>query len=143
MPRASKFKFPEEKLQEIIEHFTQLISSLSRSKEIENFFDNFFTGEEKIMLAKRLVLLMMIKKGYGPTQIQSALHISYETVRIYTQQLQLKNEMYLKTIEKLLDREKSKEFWEKVDKILKPFELAMKARNDMKARAKFASGDWS
>jgi len=140
MPRASKFRIQTEKLQEITEHFSFLISSLSNSAEIENFLNNFLTSEEKPMLTKRLVLFMMIKRGYPPHVIQDALHISYETVRVYTDKLPLKNESFQKTIERLVSRGKTKEFWTKVDKILKPVELALKAKTDMKARAKLLTG---
>lgn len=143
MPRASKIKLKKEKLKEIQEHFSYLISTLNNSDEIENFFDNFLSEEEKVMLTKRLVLFMMIKRGYPSHVIQSALNISYETIRIHADKILLKNEMFQKTVEKLIKREKSREFWKKADKLLKPFELALKSKTDMKARAKFASGDWS
>jgi len=81
MPRISKYKLGKEELQTIQNHFSYLISSLTDSREIENFLDGFFTPEEKIMLSKRLALQMMLKKGYSPSVIQPALHISYESVR--------------------------------------------------------------
>lgn len=140
MPRASKFNFQQDKLKEISNHFSYLISSLNNSGETENFLDNFLTHEEKIMLTKRLVLFMMIKRGYPPRIIQGALHISYETVRIYTDKLPSKNQQFQQTIERLVKRDKTKEFWEKIDKLLKPIELALRAKTDMKARAKLASG---
>lgn len=143
MGRVSKSKLHEQQLREITDHFSYLISSLHASSEIENFFSDFLTKEEKVMLAKRLVLFMMIKRGYSPSAIQSALHMSYETVRNYTNQLSYKNQQFQKTIERLMKREKTKEFWKRVEKLLKPLDLAMKARTDMKARAKLASGDWS
>lgn len=143
MPRVSRSKLHKEKLEEITKHFSFLISSLRDSKEIENFLDEFLTQEEKIMLTKRLVLLMMLQRNYPPPVIQSVLHISYETVRIYQNQLPLKTDLFRKTIERLVTREKAKEFFRKLDKFLKPFDLALRAKTDMKARAKFASGDWS
>lgn len=143
MPRVSKSRLQEEKLQEITDHFSYLISSLNNSQEIENFLNNFLTPEEKIMLAKRLVLLMMIKKGYSPSVIQSALHISYESVRTYANLLPHKNDLFQKTLDRLIKREKAQEFWRKIDKLLKPIDLFLQAKTNMKARAKFASGDWS
>lgn len=144
MPRASRIKLQEEKLKEIQEHFSYLISNLNRSSEIENFFDNFLSIEEKIMLTKRLVLFMMIKRGYPPQVIQNALNISYETVRIYLDKLPLKNAEFQKTIERLVNREKTKEFWQKLDKILEPLDLALRSKTDMKARAKLMNPgeDW-
>lgn len=144
MPRASRNKIQKEKLQEITEHFSYLISSLNSALEIENFLDNFLTSEEKIMLTKRLVLYMMIKRGYPPHVIQDALQISYETVRLYNDKLPGKNELFQNTIERLIKRDKTREFWVKVDKLLKPLELALRAKTDMKARAKLMTPgeDW-
>lgn len=140
MPRASKFIFREEKIKELQEHFSHLISSLNDSSEIESFLDEFLTREEKIMLSKRLVLFMMIKRQYPAPIIQDILHVSYETVRTYQNQLPTKSERFQKLIDRLISREKTKEFFQKLEKLFKPLDLALKAQNDMKARAKIASG---
>lgn len=140
MGRTSKFKLKSAELEELEQHFSYLISSLSSSKEIGNFFNNFLTKEEKIMLTKRLALLMMIKMDYPYQEIKNALNISYETVRTYSNQLPLKNDSYHKTIEKLIRRQKSKEFWKKADKVIRPLELALKSKTDMKARADLIRG---
>ena len=143
MGRVSRSRLHEKTLEEITQHFFYLISSLTNSQEVENFLDGFFTKEEKVMLTKRLVLLMMIKRNYSSSTIQSTLHVSYETVRSYTNQLPLKNNLFHKTIDRLIGREKAQEFWKKIDQILKPLELALNAKTDMKARAKLATGVWS
>lgn len=143
MTRVSRHKLQDQRAQEISDHFSHLIASLTTSSEIENFLNDFLTREEKIMLAKRLVLFMMIKRNYSSTTIQSALHVSYETVRNYSNQIYNKGEIFQKTLNKLIGKEKSKEFWEKIDKMLKPLDLFLRSKNDMKARAKFTSGGWS
>ena len=142
MPRVSKARLHNERLREIGEHFSYLISSLKNSAEIENFFGEFLTKEEKTMLTKRLVLFMMLKRNYSPSVIQSALHISYETVRSYQNQLQNKNTVFQKIIEKLVKREEAEEFFQKLEGVLKPVELFLRSKTNIKARAKFASGDW-
>ena len=142
MSRISKFHLSQNQLQEIKEHFAFLVSSLTNANEIENFFEEFLTKEEKIMLTKRLVLFMMLKRGFLPDSIQSALHVSYETVRTYQNQLKYKNSSFHQTIEKLLKRENVINFFKKIGKILKPVDLALKSKTNMKARAKFASGNW-
>lgn len=141
MPRVSRSKLHRERLEEITHHFSYLISSLNDSKEIENFLNGFFTSEEKVMLAKRLALLMMIKRGYSPSVIQSALNISYESVRSYANLLPSKNDLFQNTINRLIKREKAKEFWKKIDKMLKPLEYALDAKTNMKARAKLITGE--
>lgn len=140
MPRASKFIFREEKFRELQEHFSHLISSLNDLSETESFFDEFLTREEKIMLTKRLVIFMMIKRNYPAGVIKDILHISHETVRYYQNQLPSKSERFQKLIDRLIGREKTKEFFQRLEKLLKPLDLAMKARNDMRARARIASG---
>ncbi len=143
MTRVSRTKLDPKKLQELKNHFSFLISSLNKDSEIENFFNEFLTEEEKIMLTKRLVLFMLLKRNYSPTSIQSALHVSYETVRSYQRELNHKNILFHKTIERLVQREGAREFFDKIDKILKPINLLMRAKIDMRARAKLAQGDWS
>lgn len=142
MPRISRSKLTPEKLQEITDHFSYLVSSLTHAKDIEGFLMDFLTREEKIMLAKRLVLFMMIKKGYEPQFIQQMLHLSYETVRTYTNQCYEKNTIFHEILDKMLDRQKTKDFWRKIDTFLKPVELLLNSKRNMKARAKFISGDW-
>ncbi len=142
MPRTSKFRLDQKQLDEINSHLLFLISSLKNSGEAERFFGDFLTKEEKIMLSKRLVLFMMIKKGYGPSVIQSALHISYETVRTYQNQLSSKDKFFHETLDKLIKRQGTLSLFAKIDKLLKPIDLALKSKSNMQARAKFASGDW-
>lgn len=95
------------------------------------------------MLAKRLVLYMMLKVGYSPSAVQSTLHVSYETVRAYQNQLEHKNSLFFQTIERLVKRERTKAFFEKIEKMLKPVNLLLRAKTNMQARAKLASGNWS
>lgn len=143
MPRASQNTLPKETLKEIQDHFFELISSLTNELQISEFLQDFLTKEEKLMLSKRLMLYMMLKRNLHHTTIQQTLQISYETVRTHAQQFADKNNVFQEILEKLSAKEKTKELWSKLEKALKPLDLMMQARNDMKARAKLASGDWS
>ena len=143
MPRTSKFNLDQKELEKINSHLLYLISSIKNEVEAEKFLEDFLTKEEKIMLAKRLVLFILIKKGYGPSVIQSALHVSYETVRTYQNNLSSKDETFKKILDKLIDRQETLELFEKIDKLLKPINLFLDSKRNMKSRAKFASGDWS
>lgn len=143
MPRTSKFRLDQRQLDEINSHLLFLISSLQNSAEAERFFGDFLTKEEKIMLSKRLVLFMMIKKGYGPSVIQSVLHVSYETVRTYQNQLYSKDKFFHITLDKLIKRQRTLNLFAKIDKLLKPIGLALESKSNMQSRAKLASGDWN
>lgn len=142
MPRASKFRFNEKEFKKIYSHLLYTISSINNSVDVEKFLDGFLSKEEKIMLAKRLVLFMMLKRNYPPSVIQGALHISYETVRINQNQLSSKNSYFQTLLSRLIKREQTKELFEKLDKTLKPLALALESKTNMKSRAKFISGDY-
>ncbi|MBI2032712.1 MAG: hypothetical protein HYV38_02755 [Candidatus Levybacteria bacterium] len=142
MPRASRFRLEPKKFEEINYHLLLLISSLDKTDEIEKFLNGFLTKEEKIMLTKRLVLFMMLKRDYSSSVIQNALHVSYETVRSYQNQLSSKDSNFHIIIDRLIKRQETKELFQKIDEMLKPLKLAFDSKRNMKSRAKFASGDW-
>lgn len=143
MPRTSKFRLDQIELEKLSSHLLYLISSIKNEKEADKFLENFLTKEEKIMLAKRLVLFILIKKGYGPSVVQSTLHVSYETVRTYKNYLSSKDKSFHNILNKLIMRQETLDLFKKIDKLLKPIELFLKSKSNMKSRAKFASGDWS
>ncbi|MBI2421068.1 MAG: hypothetical protein HYV38_03220, partial [Candidatus Levybacteria bacterium] len=60
MPRASRKPINESINQEIKENFSSLISSLQNPQEIQQFFNDFITHEEQLMLGKRLMLHLML-----------------------------------------------------------------------------------
>ena len=80
MPRVSKNKLTEKQLYEISDMFLNLISQLTVKNDVEDFLDNFLTPEEKVMLAKRLMVFIMIVSGYQTEDIKSTLHVSHETI---------------------------------------------------------------
>lgn len=142
MGRVSK-KFINQKFRiELEEQLSFIIQCLTSKTEVSSFLNEFLTTEEKIMLGKRLVLYMMLYKNFTSSQIHTALSMSYETIRWYKEVFGSKSEVFRNTIERLIKREKSKEFWQKIEKVLEPFTLALNAKSNMKARAKLASGDF-
>ncbi len=142
MPRVSKNRLQQKQLEEMNTHLSYLISSLNNSKDIDDFLGEFLTNEERTMLAKRLLLFMLLKRNYSPSTVRSALNFSYETIRIYQNQLNLKSESFHQLIEKLIRRAEAKELFTKIDNILKPLSLALDSKRNMKSRAKFLSGDY-
>ena len=142
MPRVSKFKLEQKEIEKINKNLSYLISSLTKSEAVESFLNEFLTKEEKTMLSKRLVLFILLKRNYPPSAIKSALNLSYETVRTYQNQLNLKSKVFHETIEKLIKNNQTKELFEKIEKLLKPLSLALESKSNMKSRAKFLSGDY-
>lgn len=142
MGRVSKRGLNKDLERDLEEQLSFIIVSLINKEEVNVFLEEFLTEEEKLMLGKRLILYMLLYKGLTNTQINNALSVSHETTRWYREIFEKKPEAFKKTLERLINREKSQELWEKIEKILKPFTLALSAKTNMKARAKLASGDF-
>lgn len=136
MPRASLKRINKDVDLELKDNFAFLISSLSQANEIEQFFRDFLTKEEKIMLSKRLMLHLMLENEYASSQIQSVLGVSDETVRTHKNIWERGGEIYKKIIAKLARREKTKQFFRQAEKILQKVDTLMRSKTDMKARAK-------
>lgn len=136
MPRTSKRQLNQKVKIELQDNFAYLISSLNNSNDIQNFFKDFLTDEERMMLSKRLMVHLMLDRGYETQDICSAVGVSKEMVRIHKTNNHIGGPVYKKIISKLVQRKEIKEFWKKVEKSLKPLEYMLTAKTNMKSRAK-------
>jgi len=143
MPRASRRPVNKSVEEELQDNFSFLISSLTSAKDIQHFFETFLTPEEKVMLTKRLMLHLMVENRYSIDEISSVLSVSKETVYKHRNILLWAGKEYKEIIVKITTRRKVKVFWKKVEELLRPLELALDAKTNMKARAKLLSGDYS
>lgn len=142
MPRVSRRPVSKNVHLEMQDNFDFLISSLNEHLDIQMFTENFFTKEEKVMLIKRLMLHMMFENGYKTTEIAAVLSVSRETIRTHKLLWSTSSNSYRSLIHTLARRDKTKQFWKRVERILKPLDLAFRAKNDMKARHKLMTGDF-
>ena len=140
MPRVSRRDVSKTIHGELDDNFAFLISSLSESSEIKQFFQDFLTDEEKTMLTKRLMLHLMLEQGYNQSQIKTVLSMSRETIRVHKRVWERGGTIYKMIIRKIAKREKTKQFWKTVEKILQPLNLALQAKTNMKTRAKLMTG---
>lgn len=142
MPRASRKEVNRSLQIEMQDNFALLISSLSSSRDIQQFFQTFLTDEEKTMLTKRLMLHLMLENYYDPAEISTVLGFSRETVYKHKIIWITGGDVYKTVIKKIAGKTKTKDFWKKVEKFLRPLELALISKSNMRARAKFMSGDY-
>lgn len=127
---------------ELKDNFAFLISSLSSPRDIQQFFETFLTDEEKTMLTKRLMLHLMLENGYSIVDIAVVLGLSRETVRVHHALWRNGGEVYKSIIARIAKRQKTKEFWESVEKALRPLEYMLQAKSNMRSRAKLLRGDF-
>lgn len=142
MGRVSKRPLDKELEKEIEEQLLFTVVSLTDKERANSFLSEFLTSEEKKMLGKRLLLYVMLYKGLTNTEIYTILSMSHETIRWYKQVYEAKEEIFKKQIEILIKRERAKNLWNKVEALLRPFDLALQSKRNMKARAKLLHGDF-
>lgn len=136
MTRVSKRQLPTNELARLGDLLNTCVIRLNTKQKSELFLTDFLTTEEKIMLAKRLVIFIMLSQKYDTKTIQQALKVSYETIRTYKMQLRSKNKEFTEIINSLAKQDNTKELLKAISKLLQPFELSLHSKTNIKARAK-------
>jgi len=81
MPRVSKRReLTPEKQNLFLDDFYSAITSLKDKNEVRVFFNDLLTKEEKLMLAKRLQITIMLKLGYFWDEIDERVKVTRETI---------------------------------------------------------------
>lgn len=118
MAQVSKYPVSKEVSDRMFEVFQITISSLKNKKDIEEFLNEFLSPVEKIMLAKRLSIAVLLSKGYSYPQISSILRVTPSTIAGVSLALKYKGKGYHKASQKVLSDEKINSFFEKIEDFL-------------------------
>lgn len=118
MPQISKNPIHKDVFFNIRDDFLWVLSEIRTSGDVKTFFYDFFTKTERIMLAKRFAVAMMIQEGYQYTDIQYILHVSTSTITNVAHILDQGAPGMKRIITKLAREEKSEAFWKKVNRFL-------------------------
>ncbi len=138
MPRASRQFLDNSVSGQIHKTLVEVLSSYNE-RELENFLSEFLTSEERVMLAKRLTLYIMLLSDYSDVEIKEVLKMSYETIRTTRTMLENKSQKFRSGLEDWVGKP-NREM--PTNRLLKFIELALAAKSDVKARAKLTSGDY-
>lgn len=125
MPQISKYALSRSVEDEIFKSFGWLISRLDREDHVDRFLSDFLTKTEKMMLAKRLALALMVEKGYHYFVIRDTLKVSTSTIRGMKSWLENRGEGYRLAIRKLAEKDRLDVFWKEVGKFV---EIVAKGR---------------
>ena len=80
MPHISNKKVKRKIFLKIHDQFIQTISTLKNKNQAKQFIGELLTSTEKIMIAKRLAIIIMLKHNYSIYQIKNSLKVSPSTV---------------------------------------------------------------
>lgn len=109
MAQVSRLFLSKNLYERIFEIFFKSILKLKNKKEAEEFFNDLLTPTERIVLAKRLAIAMLLAKDYDYRTIRSILHVSPPTIAHVKNTLKRSGTGYRKTIGRLMREEKTKE----------------------------------
>ena len=118
MTRVSKYYVDKQVLEEIDAALRWLVSKINSEKITNLFIGDFFTDEERLMLAKRLFVGYLIVKGLDYKEIVSLLKVSPATVRQAKEWLK-RRAGYREIVKMLFKHQKKLEFDKKLEKIAK------------------------
>lgn len=118
MAQVSKYPIHKEVEKRIFEIFRVAIANLRDAQDIEDFLEDFLSPVEKIMLAKRLSIAVLLAKGYTYPSITKTLRVTPATIASVSLGLKYSGKGYKKMVEKLLRDEKIDAFWQKVEDFL-------------------------
>lgn len=118
MTQVSKYPISKDIEKRIYEIWFKVISDLQDHSDVQDFFLEFLSPVERIMLAKRLSIAVLLAKGYDYASIMKTLRVSPPTIAQVAESLKYTGKGYKKVVEKLINEEKIKEFLFKVDDIL-------------------------
>ena len=118
MTQVSKYPVHKDVEKRMFEVLRETISHLRGSEEIEEFLHDFLSPVEKIMLAKRLSIAVLLHKGYRYESIAEILRVTPPTIATVSLLLKYSGKGYKKTVEKIALNEKMNAFWEKVEDML-------------------------
>lgn len=118
MTQVSKYPISKAVEKRIFEIFFQTVVNLRNTIDVASFLEDFLTPTEKMMLAKRLAVAVMLAKGYEYRAIRKTLRVSFPMIASVNLWLKYKGKGYQKVIDWILREEKIDEFWQRIDDVL-------------------------
>ena len=118
MAQVSKYPVHKDVEKRMFEIFRSSISSLHDGSDIDDFLEDFLSPVEKIMLAKRLSIAVLLAKGYSYQSIRKVLRVTPSTIAQVSLSLKYAGKGYKKMVEKILMDGKIDSFWQKIEDIL-------------------------
>lgn len=118
MTQVSRYPIHKDVEKRMFEVLRETISHLKNSEEIEDFLHDFLSPVEKIMLAKRLSIAVLLHKGYRYEAIAGILRVTPPTIATVSMFLKYSGKGYKRAVERIALNEKLNAFWEKAEDML-------------------------
>lgn len=124
MPQISK-RIPSQVVEErMFEVFEKTFLDLKSVEDARLLLGDLLTRTEKIMMAKRLAIAVLLAKDYDYRSIINILKVSFTTINAILKQQVIDGRGYKKAVDKILKNESLDEFYTRlaknISKVLSP-----------------------
>ena len=118
MSQVSKRPLRKEVFERVFELLLKIVTDSQNPKEAELLLEDLLSPTEKIMLAKRLAIAVLLAKDYFYRTIEEILRVSKPTISMVSLSLKYSGAGYRNFAEKVLKEKKGEEFWDKVEDLV-------------------------
>ena len=118
MPQVSRRPLKKEVYKRIFELLLKVVSEPYEKKAAQKLLEDFLTPTEKIMLAKRLAIAVLLAKDFSYEAIGEIVKVSRPTIARVSTCIRYKGEGYKEFTERVLREEKIARFWEQVEDLV-------------------------
>jgi uncharacterized protein YerC len=88
MAQVSRWPLKKEVWEKIFDLFLHSLVKLNRKNELSLFIHDLLSPTERVMLAKRLAIALLLSKGHSYPVIRGKLHVTSSTIAKVNRQLQ-------------------------------------------------------
>lgn len=107
MTQVSKYPVSKDVYDRVFDLFIETVVSLKLKEEAKNFFDDYLSPTERVMLAKRLAVAILLKKKYQYREISKILRVSTSMINTVSLSLKFRG-TFDKIVEKVVRKEELK-----------------------------------
>lgn len=118
MPQVSRHPLDKNVEIRLFELFWHSLSRLGSPGQTAEFFSDLLTATEKIMLAKRYAIAVLLSKGYPAKHIHDTLNVSFTTIGTVAGWLKNLKPATKKIIDRHLKDESWGQFFDKIEAVL-------------------------
>ncbi len=104
MPKVSKNKLDKSAYAFIDGNLVAALSNLADTKQMANLLDSLFTQTERLMLAKRLAIAVLLERGLSYKKISSMLKVSSVTIGSVRNSIMRNNDPYINLVKQIAGR---------------------------------------
>jgi len=110
MPHISRRKLKKSTEKDLIDSLQIVLTKISTKDTMDVFLTALLSHTEKLMLAKRLAIVVLLKEGFSDSEISDLLYVTRETVARIRMQKELRGEGFLIALKKLEEETQWKQF---------------------------------